>query len=163
MRLFLAQSAVLDDYPRLRHQMDHCLSGRWRTSGSLHATVLFTGEKFSAARIIDSVAPLRITLENAPIKGIGRFARNHILYAAADHPGLLHAHTEIAEALGMTAARDYTVHVTMMRYKKIDIECFEKEEKYLQGKKLGTIGGPLKLMESVLTSEGARYETLYEF
>ena len=163
MRLFLAQSAVIDAYASLRHTLDTCVKGRWRSAASLHATVLFTGERFPAEEIIERVRTLDIALGSAAIEGIGRFVRNRILYASARHPALIEAHSKIAEALGMPVQSPYTVHVTLMRYKTMDTECFDAQSASLRGKRLGSIGGPLKLMKSVLTPDGARYETLYRF
>ena len=124
---------------------------------------MFIGERLAAEEVIERVRALEPHLGSAEMEGVGRFARNRILYASARHPALIEAHAAIADALGMPAQPHYTVHVTLMRYKTMDKACFDRQSETLREKHLGTIGGPLKLMKSVLTPAGARYETLYRF
>jgi len=163
MRLFLAQSASLDDYRALQERFDPCIKGRWRTEDSLHATVLFLGKRFTKEEIIATVSQCDFALEDAVLGGVGRFAHNRIFYAAAVHPTLVETYHVLAEAFAMEHGRPYVPHITLMRYKAIDTVCFENECEKPGDRRLGTIGGALKLMKSTLTPEGAIYETVYKF
>jgi 2'-5' RNA ligase len=163
MRLFLAQSAALDDYSALQARFDPCIKGRWRTETSLHATVLFLGKRFEAEEIITTVSKCSYALKDAPLAGVGRFAHNRIFYAAAVHPTLVETYHTLSEAFSMAHSRPYLPHITLMRYKAIDTVCFENKCEKLGERRLGTVGGPLKLIKSTLTPEGAVYKTIYEF
>jgi 2'-5' RNA ligase len=163
MRLFLAQRAFIKDLDGLQRQLSPCLKGRWRTTESLHATVLFLGERYTPDSVIETVSQCSFTLEDALIKGIGRFAHNRILYAAALHPTLLQTYHRLSHAFGITHQHNFTPHITLMRYKEIDEHCFDVETAALEGKRLGELAGPLQLMQSTLTPQGAVYETLYRF
>jgi 2'-5' RNA ligase len=163
MRLFLAQSAVLDDYSALQARFDPCIKGRWRTESSLHATVLFLGKRFTPEQIISVVSKCSFTLSDAPLAGVGRFAHNRIFYAAAVHPSLIETYHILSEAFEMAHSRPYIPHITLMRYKAIDAVCFENACETLGDRRLGTVGGPLTLMKSTLTPEGAVYEPVHQF
>jgi 2'-5' RNA ligase len=163
MRLFLAQSAAPDDYSALQARFDPCIKGRWRTESSLHATVLFLGKRFTQEEIITTVSQCDYTLEDAVLNGVGRFAHNRIFYAAAVHPTLVETYHTLSEAFAMAHSRPYLPHITLMRYKAIDTVCFEHACDALGGLRLGTVGGPLKLMKSTLTPEGAVYELVHQF
>ena len=74
--------------------------------------------------------------------------------------------TLIGVAIGVLIASNVETivpHVTLMRYKSIDVACFEAECIHNEGMVLGKLGGPLKLMKSTLTPEGAVYETVHTF
>lgn len=161
MRLFLAQAATLDDYKGVQARFSPCLEGRWRTESSLHATVLFLGERFSMAEVIATVSALTLQLDDAPIEGVGLFEPNRIFYAAAAHPTLLETYRVLCHAFGIQRRDLYTPHVTLMRCKKIDIPCLRA--KIITRQRLGIIAGPLLLMRSTLTPDGAVYEVLHRF
>lgn len=163
MRLFLAQRAFMTDLDGLQRQLSPCVKGRWRSAESLHATVLFLGERYTPDSVIETVLQCSFTLEDTPIEGIGRFAHNRILYAAALHPTLLQTYHRLSHAFGITHQRDFIPHVTLMRYKEIDERCFDRERETLDSYRLGELSGPLLLMQSTLTPQGAVYETLYSF
>lgn len=163
MRLFLAQSAELEDYAALRERFAPCLEGRWRAETSLHATLLFLGERFAPRDIIETVEQSACTLEDAAIVGVSRFGHNRIFYAASDHPSLVEANATLSRAFGLTVPRRYVPHVTLMRFKAIDELCFEAACRALGDTVLGRIDGPLKLMQSTLTPEGAVYELVHQF
>lgn len=163
MRLFLAQTAVLYDYPGLQERFASCIGGRWRTPASLHATVLFLGNRFSAEHVITTVSACDYVLDNAKLQGIGRFAHNRILYAAADYPTLVQTHRHLSEAFAIRHDRRYTPHVTLMRYKRCDPVCVTKVCTEYDSIVLGKLEGGLKLMRSTLTPTGAVYDTLYQF
>ncbi|WP_345987430.1 hypothetical protein WCX18_09925 [Sulfurimonas sp. HSL1-2] len=163
MRLFLAQTATLFDYTGIRDAFAPCIEGRWRPEASLHATLLFLGDRFSPEQVIETVRNCDLSLSNAYIKGIDRFAHNRILYAASDHPTLVAGHHLLSHAFAMTPHRRYVPHVTLMRYKKIDIGCFEGEKMNTEAVVAGKLEGNLKLMRSTLTPSGAVYDTLHQF
>lgn len=125
--------------------------------------MLFTGERFDADAIISTVSALHLHPTDAAITGIDRFARNRILFAGASAPGLARDHQRVAEALGTLPDTPYVPHVTLMRYKHIDLPCFEARQALFEGENIGTIDGPLRLMNSVPGPRGAVYETLYVF
>ncbi len=164
MRLFLAQRARLYDYPALQKRLDPWVRGRWRTPDSLHATALFLGEGYDVADVIETVASLGpLSPGTAALRGIGRFPRNRILYAAAEHPQLTQIHAVLARAFGKTVQHPFVTHVTLMRYKQLDAAAFETLRNALDDDVLGTLEGPLTLFRSVLTPQGARYEALHVF
>jgi 2'-5' RNA ligase len=163
MRLFLAQSATLYDYTGLQADFSPCMRGHWRTASSLHATVLYLGYRFRPREIVATVSECDYHLEEAFIKGVDRFAHNRIFYAAADHPTLIQTHRRLSAAFALKHERNYKPHVTLMRYRRIDIGCFEKEKTELEAIVSGKFEGGLKLMRSTLTPSGAVYETLYQF
>lgn len=163
MRFFLAQSATLYDYAGLQADFSPCLAGHWRTAASLHATVLYLGDRFTPEQIVETVSYCDYLLEDAFIKGVGRFARNRIFYAASDHPTLIQTHRLLSAAFAMKHQRHYRAHVTLMRYKRIDPGCFEKEKTEVEAVVAGKLRGALKLMRSTLTPAGAVYETVYTF
>ncbi len=164
MRLFLAQRARLHDYPALQKRIDPWVRGRWRTPDSLHATALFLGNGYDVADVIETVASLGpLPLSGADLRGIGRFPRNRILYAAAEHPSLAQIHAALARVFGRTVQHPFVTHVTLMRYKQIDAAAFETLRNTLDNDVLGTLEGPLTLFRSVLGPQGARYEALHVF
>ncbi len=163
MRYFLAQSATLFDFRGLQEEIGHCFEGHWRTEHSLHATVLFLGNHFERDTIIRTVKAQPYRLERAHMAGIGRFGHNRILYAQTDHPTLVETHLALSRAFAMHASKDYVPHVTLMRYKSVENGCYRAHNTLYQGTLLGNVEGPLKLMGSTLTPQGAVYETLYEF
>ncbi|MHC3995298.1 2'-5' RNA ligase family protein [Thiomicrolovo sp. ZZH C-3] len=163
MRLFLAQTAALYDYPGLQAALAPCIQGRWRPESSLHATLLFLGDRYTPDTVIETVRRCNPPMADAYIKGIGRFSHNRILYAASEHPTLVEGHRLLSSAFAMPPHRHYAPHVTLMRYKKIDTDCFEKEKTTVQTVIAGKIAGGLKLMRSTLTPAGAVYDTLYTF
>jgi len=163
LRLFLAQRAFIDDYETLRADFAPCLEGRWRTPESLHATALFLGDRFEPERIVRTVASLALDLDDAPIEGTDRFTHNRIFYAGADHPSLASTSRRLAEAFGLTPRRRFVTHVTLMRYKQIDPDCFERKKTAWEHRKIGTVSGPLILMKSTLLPTGAVYEPLHIF
>jgi 2'-5' RNA ligase len=163
MRLFLAQSAVLNDYTALQTRFSPCVQGRWRMETSLHATVLFLGERYDVSQAVETVSSLAYSLQNAPIIGVGLFEHNRIFYAAAEHPTLIETHAKLSGAFGMAPHRSYIPHVTLMRCKTIDTGCFESAQTAFAKIKIGSISGPLTLMKSTLTPLGAVYEPLYQF
>lgn len=163
MRFFLAQSAALDDYDGLKARFSPCLQGRWRREASLHATVLFLGERFTAAEIVAAVAATPYRLEAAPIEGVAFFERNRIFYAACEYPSLSETYRRLSRAFGLQASDAYTPHVTLMRYKRMDTDCLRDAADGLKGAPLGRVGGGLKLMQSTLTAEGTVYETVHRF
>lgn len=163
MRFFLAQSATLFDYPGLQADLSPCLRGHWRTASSLHATVLFLGDRFTRERIIDAVSSCDYRLDDAFIRGVDRFAHNRIFHAAAEHPTLIQTHRLLSAAFGIPPQHRYKTHVTLMRYKKIDVACFEKEKTALEAVVAGKLHGGLTLMQSTTTPSGAVYETVHRF
>ncbi len=163
MRLFLAQSATLDDYGALQARFAAALTGRWRSESSLHATVLFLGDRFAPEQVIVTVSAVAPRLDTAVISGVERFSHNHIFYAAAEHPSLCRAHAALARALGMTPHTAYTPHITLMRYKQVDIDAFTSAQQAIREHTLGHIGGPLLLMRSTLTPNGAVYDVIHQF
>jgi len=163
MRLFLAQPATLYDYAGLQEDFSPCISGHWRTAPFLHATVLFLGDRFVPERIIDTVSAGDYRLEDAFIRGVDRFAHNRIFYAASEHPAMVETYHRLSEMFSLRHGRPFIPHVTLMRYKRIDVGCFEKEKTELEGIVAGKLEGGLKLMKSTLTPAGAVYETLYRF
>jgi len=163
MRLFLAQSAEIFDYGFLQESLSKCFFGHWRTQDSLHATVLFLGNRFPEATVIDTVTSVPYVLESAPIRNLDVFEHNRILYAASEHPTLVQTYNTLGKALGMEEKRAYIPHVTLMRYKYFDRPCFEKNGTDLEGRVIGRLSGPLQLMKSTLTPEGAVYELVHQF
>jgi len=163
MRLFLAQSATLDDYPALQQRFAAAFTGRWRTWGSLHATVLFLGDRFTPETAVSTVSAAVPVLEEAVIRGVALFPHNRIFYAAAEHPSLCRAHAELSRAFGMAPRAAYTPHITLMRYKTLDTAAFETAREPLQGLPLGRVEGPLLLMRSTLTPGGAVYDVVHQF
>lgn len=163
MRLFLAQAATLFDYPGVQEQFSPCLRGHWRLASSLHATVLFFGERFSTEEIIEKVAACGIVPGSAFIKGLGRFDHNRIFYAAAEHPVLAEGYRQLSAVFDMPPQRPYIPHVTLMRYRRIDIGCYEKARMAAEEIIAGKLEGPLRLMGSQLTPAGAVYRTLHQF
>ena len=163
MRLFLAQSATLYDYAGLQADFSPCLRGHWRPASSLHATVLYLGDRFAPEQIIETVSDCDYVLGDAFLKGVGRFARNRIFYAASDHPTLRKSHRVLSAAFALEYQRHYRAHVTLMRYKRIDVDCFEKEKTEIEAIVAGKLQGGLKLMRSTLTPAGAVYDVLYRF
>ncbi|WP_345972272.1 2'-5' RNA ligase family protein [Sulfurimonas diazotrophicus] len=163
MRLFLAQAATLYDYPGIQAAFTPCMQGRWRPESSLHATLLFLGDRFPPERVIDLVRRCDLPMADAYIKGIERFSHNRILYAASEHPTLVEGHRMLSSAFEMQPHGHYIPHVTLMRYKKIETACFEKEKTTAEAVIAGKIEGGLKLMRSTLTPAGAVYDTLYAF
>ena len=163
MRYFLAQSALFYDYRGLKESFSPCVRGHWRTEHFLHATVLFLGDQFTEAAIIEAVNACEFTLKDAVLQGLGRFQQNRILYVESDHPTLIETHRALSKAFRVYPGRHFVPHVTLMRYKSIDVACFEAECIHNEGMVLGKLGGPLKLMKSTLTPEGAVYETVHTF
>ena len=163
MRLFLAQPASLEAYALLRRRFSPCLEGRWRTETSLHATVLFLGERFAPDEVVRRVRDCDWHLDDAPLAGFGTFERNRIFYARCDHPTLVAAHGALRRAFGMPPDGVYLPHVTLMRYKRLDAACVKAENAWNNSLIIGKAAGPMQLMKSTLTPEGAVYETLYAF
>jgi len=163
MRYFLAQKAHIYDYRGLVESASPCLKGHWRTEHSLHATVLFLGEDFTEEEILQRVAACDYELKHGTVTGLGRFQHNRIFYAGADHPGLIEAHRRLSGAFDMRPSRHYVGHVTLMRYKNIDTACFDAAHAQFDGALLGKISGPLILMKSITTPDGAVYEEIHHF
>ena len=163
MRLFLAQAATLYDYPGIKDRFSPCLQGHWRPASSLHATVLFFGERFSSEAIIEKIAASKIEVGTAFIKGVGRFERNRIFYAAANHPALAEGYRQLSALFAMPSQHPYIPHVTLMRYRHIDIGCYEKAQTASEAIIAGKLEGALRLMTSQPTPAGAVYKTLHQF
>ena len=163
MRLFLAQSATLYDYGTLQARFSAALTGRWRPESSLHATVLFLGQRFAQEEVIAAVSAAVPPLEGADVIGVERFGHNRIFYGAAAHPSLCRAHADLSRRFGMTPHPVYTPHVTLMRYKRLDETAYETARQQIEGVILGRIEGPLLLMRSTLTPQGAVYDVLHQF
>lgn len=163
MRLFLAQSATLYEYEDLQASLSHCFVGRWRTPASLHATVLFLGGRLAADEIITAVKATRYTLDDAPLDYLGLFQRNRILYAGSEHPSLTDTHQKLSKMLEVAPQHHFVPHVTLMRYKETDLACFTTQQNRYADTTIGRLEGPLRLLKSTLTPEGAVYETLYSF
>lgn len=165
MRLFLAQQASLYDYEGIKNGFAPCLEGRWRISESLHATLLFLGERPDPKPIITQLSDTVFELDSRELTSFGLFERRRIFYAAGEHPMLLHCRKQAAAALGIKPDDDPVVHVTLMRYKVIDRECcaHARETFPVESLPVGKMHGPVTLYRSILTPKGAVYEPIHTF
>jgi 2'-5' RNA ligase len=163
MRLFFAQRATLDDRETLQAHFSPCFKGRWRTPPSLHATALFLGDGYDPVEAIEKASALAIEPEDVPLDGFGRFERNRIFYARAEHPTLEKAYRRLCDAFGLPQSRIFIPHVTLMRYKEMSPDCLRQAESSWRHIPFGQLHGPLELMKSTLLPTGAVYETLHTF
>ena len=163
MRLFFAQRASLKGYEEFRTHFGTCFEGRWRPLHSLHATALFLGDGYDPVEVIERASILAVGLEDVPLDGFGRFERNRIFYARAEHPTLEKVHRRLCDAFGLPQSRIFIPHVTLMRYRKVSADCLRQAESAWRHVPFGQIHGPLLLMKSTLQPTGAVYETLHIF
>ncbi len=163
-RLFLALPAVLDDYTSLQKAYDGVIAGRWVAPENLHLTLNFFGDLFEQEALSAQLSTLSFSLPPLPIKGVGYFAKNRILYARVEEQGLADIYRLVSTLLGLPTKETFIPHVTLMRVKQIiDEEAFHARLERYATVKLGMLGEETVLMQSELHSDGARYSVVERF
>lgn len=162
-RLFLAVPVRLYDYPRIRHEFDPLLQGRWRDEETLHITVAFLGKRFAAEEVIASLEGFDCSFEPSELAELDYFARSRVFVATTQNPTLQALYDRLSPLLGLESAL-LKPHATLMRVKALnDAEAFYLRLNTPPPEPLGVLEPKVILYRSILYPEGARYHPLKEW
>ena len=159
-RLFIGIPVRLDAYEAIRKHLSPLLRGRWVDDSQLHLTLAFLGERFSLCEVLQRLEGCDMFFEASVVSRLGYFKRNHILYAATEHPSLQKLALNIQQALELPAVT-LTPHITLMRVKTVhDYSRFKEARTLFNEHRLGMLERRIVLYESTLHPTGARYRAL---
>ena len=162
-RLFLAVPAVLDAYGAVRERFTPLAEGRWIPSGQLHLTLLFLGDRFEADDVIARVDAVTPSFTPSALQGLGYFKRNGILFARSVNPSLAELHRRLSAAFELPW-RPLEPHVTLQRVKRLQRSReFAAALHEFDETPLGVLEPVLRLYDSTLHPEGARYRVVKEW
>jgi len=162
-RLFLAVPAVLDAYGVLQERFAPLTEGRWLPVGQLHLTLLFLGDRFAAEEVIARVDGVAPSFTPSALQGLGYFKRNGILFARSVNPSLADLHRRLSAAFEFPW-RPLEPHVTLQRVKRLQRSReFYAALREFDETPLGVLEPTVRLYDSALHPEGARYRVLKEW
>lgn len=162
-RLFLAVPAVMEGYEKLQEQFAPLVRGRWTPPERLHLTLLFLGERFDAEWLIERIGRESIGLAPPPLRGLGYFRRNRILFARTGNASLQRLYDTLCRAIGQPT-ETLEPHVTLMRFKGVrEWGAFKATLREYETQSLGRLEPKLILYRSQLRPEGPLYTVLKEW
>jgi len=162
-RLFLAIPVHLYDYPKIRHDFDPFLEGRWREEATLHVTIAFLGKRFNAADVIEKVDAFPWAFELSKLEGWDYFTQSRVFVATTYNPSLQTLYDRLSPLLELESTL-LNPHVTLMRVKGFkDTEAFFRTQKEPSPDALGYLKPKVILYRSILHPYGAEYQPLKEW
>ena len=162
MRLFIASSAILDDYAAIKKDFKDIIEGTWVEEKNLHLTWVFLGEKPEAETTIEKISKLTNLEEKVESAELGYFGKPpKVFFVKAEQKILYEKAREFREA-GFDLYR-FKPHITLCRIKKIhDYRAYKEMLKEYREKKVGIILPQIALYESKRTSKGLEYQSIYQ-
>lgn len=162
-RLFLAIPVHLYDYPKIRHDFDPFLEGRWREEETLHITIAFLGKRFDAAEVIEKLDAFAWSFDPSPLRGWDYFTKSRVFVATTHNPSLQTLYDRLSPLLELESTL-LKPHVTLMRVKGFkDSEAFFRRLKEPSLDALGYLKPQMILYRSILHPHGAEYQPLQEW
>ncbi|QOY54731.1 2'-5' RNA ligase family protein [Candidatus Sulfurimonas marisnigri] len=163
-RIFLALKAQLNDYDALKSDFSEIIKGRWVDSENLHVTVCFFGNTYGVNELLKRLPEVIEEIEPLELTSLGYFSHNNILYATTTSPKLEKLNSCICSSFSLPQIKPYILHVTLMRIKEMkDKKAFNDMLSKYEGKSIGTIETTMQLMDSNLSSDGAKYKCIKRF
>jgi 2'-5' RNA ligase len=163
-RLFLAIPVTIFDYQSLQDDFKGLIQGKWIIPRNLHLTLNFFGNTFEKEFLLKALSTLELKAEPSELKGLNVLEHNQVLYAQTQNDSLFTLHNQIREALTLPSEQEFIPHVTLMRMKKINHPTlFEQKMRTYDDKVIGTVHPKIQLIQSHVTSTGAKYTLLKEF
>ena len=163
-RLFLALKAQLHDYNAFQSDFTGAIKGRWVASENLHLTMCYFGDTYGIDELLKRLPAVVEEIEPLTLTSLGYFEHNNILYAKVKSKKLEELQSSINSSFSLPNAKLFIPHVTLMRVKDIHNK---KAFKYILGsykdKTIGTLDTTLELINSHLSPEGVRYESVKRF
>lgn len=170
-RLFVALRPPPAIRARLANTMDGVAGARWQDDGQLHLTVRYIGEveRRVAEDVALALAQVHAAAPEITLNGVGAFDRrgriNALWAGVAPHDALASLHRKTDHALvrlGLAPeGRAYLPHITIARLGRADPLEIERWRADHAGLASATFRlEHLVLYESLLGSEGPRYETV---
>ena len=163
-RLFLALKAQLHDYNAIQSDFLGSIKGRWVTNENLHMTICYFGDTYSVDELLEKLPRLVEEIEPLSLKSLGYFEHNNILYAKVKSRNLERLQESICSSFSLPKRKLFIPHITLVRIKDIhNKKAFKEMQKNYKDKKLGRVDTKLELIQSHLSPNGARYESIKRF
>lgn len=163
-RLFLALKAQLNDYGSLQSDFLSSTDGRWVADENLHITLCYFGDNYSVDELLRTLPQVVEKLEPLTLTSLGYFENNHILYAKVKSKELEKLHDSICTLFSLPNKELFIPHVTLIRIKDFhNKKAFRQMLKKYKGQKLGRTDTTFELINSHLSPDGARYESIKRF
>lgn len=162
-RLFIAIPAKIGIFRSLQKSLMGVVEGKYSIEEQLHLTVVFLGNLWSEEEIMTKLRSVDLTFDLSDIEGIGYFDQSRVLVGLCQNESIEALRSRLCQALDMNCRKDYRLHVTLMRVRKIlDRERFQNvmDDGDVP---IGVLEPRLVLYRSHLSPEGARYIPLKEF
>ena len=163
-RLFLAFRAQLHDYSSLQSDFLGSTKGRWVADKNLHLTICYFGDSYSVDELLERLPFVVRKIESLSLISLGYFEHNNILYAKVKSKKLEELQESICSSLSVPNTKVFIPHVTLMRIKDIhNKKAFKQMLKNYKDKTIGKLDTTLELINSHLSPDGARYESIKRF
>lgn len=162
-RLFIAIPVHLENYADIIEAFSPLIQGRWRETTTLHVTLAFLGNRFRSEEIIRSLKHIDWSFEPSVLDRFDYFSGSRVFVALTSNPSLQKLRVSLETALGLEH-QHLNPHVTLMRVKTITaLESFQSRLSLSSPAPLGYLKPKIILYRSTLSSQGAYYESLFEW
>lgn len=163
-RLFLAVPARVTDFKALQKDFSDTIEGKWTKPENLHATLYFFGKMYEPDELVEKLSSIPMQIEPSSLIGAELFSHNRILSATSVNPSLDALYETLTKTLELPTKRAFVPHITLMRIKKIlDYQALHRCIDTYRDQVIGTLSGPVELMQSHTYPEGAEYELIKRF
>lgn len=163
IRLFIAIPVRLYNYGKIKEQFGTLVEGRWREEEFLHITIAFLSQYSDPDVLLEKLSRFDCSFDISELTTYDYFHQSRVFVALTHNPTLQQLYERLKPLLNLEDTL-LVPHVTLMRVKKIDDNyLFFERLKTAPSEAIGVLQSKLVLYQSILHSDGARYEAIQEW